>query len=109
MENQVFKYVLKLNGEVAGYFVNVASASTYIEYIEDEVDVGNVDGSDIERWEIERWEDKLPSDEWFEFGLVDDQVLGAMPGEEGTYIDLGFILARCDDDADFQSEVVRVK
>lgn len=106
MKNQVFKYVLKLNGEVAGYFVDTDSASAYIKYIEDEIDFGNVDGSDIESWEIERWEAKLPSGEWYEFGLVDDKVLGAMPTSEHCSIDLGFILAHCNDDANFQSDVV---
>lgn len=96
MKNQVFKYVLKLNGEVAGYFVSIDAASAYIKYIEEEVDFGNVDGSDIESWEIKRWEAKLPSGEWYEFGLVNDQVLGAAPSSPQCIMDLGFILAECD-------------
>lgn len=106
MKNQVFKYTLKLNDELVGYFVSIDSASEYIKCIEEEVDFGNVDGSDIERWEIERWEAELPSGEWYEFGLVDGQVLGAVPQSEHCSIDLGFILAGREDGKDFDSENV---
>lgn len=111
MKNQVFKYTLKLNDELVGYFVSIDSASAYIKCVEEEVDFGNVDGSDIERWEIERWEierweAELPSGEWYEFGLVDGVVLGAVPQSEHCSIDLGFILAGCQEGKDFDSENV---
>ena len=106
MQNQVFKYTLKLNDELVGYFVSIDSASEYIKCIEEEVDFGNVDGSDIERWEIKHWEAELPSGAWYEFGLVDGVVLGAVPQSEHCSIDLGFILAGCEDGKDFDSENV---
>lgn len=106
MKNQVFKYTLKLNDELVGYFVSIDAVSAYIKCVEDEVDVGNVDGSDIESWEIKRWEAELPSGEWYEFGLVDGVVLGAVPQSEHCSIDLGFILAGCEDGKDFDSENV---
>lgn len=106
MKNQVFKYVLELNGEVAGYFMDLDALHAYVEYIEGEIDYGNVDASEVECWEIKRFEAELPSGEWYEFGLVDDKVLGAMPTSEHCSIDLGFILAHCNDDANFQSDVV---
>lgn len=106
MKNQVFKYTLNLNGELVGYFVSIDSASAYIKCVEEEVDFGNVDGNDIERWEIKRWEAELPSGEWYEFGLVDGVVLGAVPQSEHCSIDLGFILAGCEDGKDFDSENV---
>lgn len=110
MKNQVFKYTLKLNDELVGYFVSIDSASAYIKCVEEEVDFGNVDGSDIERWEIERWEAELLSGEWYEFGLVDGVVLGAVPQSGHCSIDLGFILgfilAGREEGKDFDSENV---
>ena len=106
MKNQVFKYVLKVNGEVAGYFMDLDALHAYVEYIEGEIDYGSVDASEVECWEIKRFEAKLPSGEWYELGFVDGICKGCVPGNEGTSIDLGFILARCNDDADFRSDVV---
>ena len=106
MKNQVFKYVLKVNGEVAGYFMDLDALHAYVEYIEGEIDYGNVDASEVEGWEIKRFETKLPSGQWYELGFVDGICKGCVPGDEGTSIDLGFILARCNDDADFRSYVV---
>lgn len=109
MKNQVFKYVLNIKSELVGYFADLDALHAYIEYVEGEIDFGNVDGSEVECWEIKRWEAKLPSGEWYEFGFVDGICKGCVPGDEGTSIDLGFILARCNDDAEFRSEVVLVK
>lgn len=106
MKNQVFKYVLNLNGELVGYFVSIDAISAYIKCVEDEVDFGNVDKSYIESWETKRWEAELPEGEWYEFGIVDGLVLGAVPQSEHCSIDLGFILAGCDDAKCFDSENV---
>ena len=109
MQNQVFKYVLNIKSELVGYFMDLDALHAYVEYIEGEIDYGTVDVSEVECWEIKRWEAKLPSGEWYELGFVDGICKGCVPGDEGTSIDLGFILARCNDDADFRSDVVLVK
>lgn len=106
MKNQKFKYVLNLNDELVGYFVSIDAASAYIECVEEEVDFGNVEKSYIESWEIKRWEAELPSGEWYEFGLVDGVVLGAVPQSEHCSIDLGFILAGREEGKSYDSENV---
>lgn len=105
-EKSSFQIYFKIKRRTCWYFVSIDSASEYIKCIEEEVDFGNVDGSDIERWEIERWEAELPSGEWYEFGLVDGVVLGAVPQSEHCSIDLGFILAGRQEGKDFDSENV---
>lgn len=101
-----FKYQLHINEEFYGYFSDLNSLNLYIKYLEDECDIGQSPDDELS-YTISRAKHVEPG--WYEYGYVDNVLRGAVPSTEHDSIDLGFILADCDDDASFESTNVLVK